>query len=224
MTYLKLNWNIPGANELIRVTQLAQDMLCNGVSGATLKYIPMDSQRNGNTMPSLEIVEFVGNSTTSWKAYLTKTSSIQIATPLWGESTCDRWSRLIKNRDPSQYKDRLSQVWDSHVIKIRRSRDRLIFNKGITILVRRHRYIETATWLQKKCLMCVHLNKCIRTGVSRVIYTQIAQDMQDATYLLGKSLKCGWGRRWVWVLSSTKVSIYQIFIRVGMKLKFHQAH
>ena len=34
---------------------------------------------------------------------------------------------------------------DSHV-KIRRSRDRLIFNMGISILVRRHLYIETALW------------------------------------------------------------------------------
>ena len=32
------------------------------------------------------------------------------------------------------------------ILKIRRSRDRLIFNMGIPILVRRHIYIETAPW------------------------------------------------------------------------------
>ena len=32
------------------------------------------------------------------------------------------------------------------MLKVRRSRDRLIFNMGIPILVRRHLYIETASW------------------------------------------------------------------------------
>ena len=44
---------------------------------------------------------------------------------------------------PSQYKDRLSRHGIT-MLKIRRSRDRLIFNVGIIILVRRHLYIETA--------------------------------------------------------------------------------
>ena len=35
------------------------------------------------------------------------------------------------------------------MLKIRRSRDRLIFNMGIPILVRRHLYIETAPWTNK---------------------------------------------------------------------------
>ena len=42
-----------------------------------------------------------------------------------------------------QYKDRLSQVLGIPMLKIRRSWDRLIFNMGIPILVRRHLYIET---------------------------------------------------------------------------------
>ena len=46
----------------------------------------------------------------------------------------------------SQYKDCLSQVWGIPMLKIRRSRDRLIFNMGIPMLVR-HLYIESAPWL-----------------------------------------------------------------------------
>ena len=34
------------------------------------------------------------------------------------------------------------------MLKIRRSQDRLIFNMGIPILVRRHLYIDTAPWIQ----------------------------------------------------------------------------
>ena len=40
----------------------------------------------------------------------------------------------------SQYKDRLFQEWGFPILKIRRLRDRLIFNMGIPILVR-HLYI-----------------------------------------------------------------------------------
>ena len=43
-------------------------------------------------------------------------------------------------------KKRLSHVWGIPMSKIRRSRDRLIFNMGIPILVRRHLFIETAPW------------------------------------------------------------------------------
>ena len=35
------------------------------------------------------------------------------------------------------------------MLKIRRSRDRLIFNMGISILVRRHLYIEAAPWIHR---------------------------------------------------------------------------
>ena len=51
------------------------------------------------------------------------------------------------DRAPSQYKDRLSQVWEF-------LRDRLIFNMGIPILVRRHLYIETAPRLPKELVQC----------------------------------------------------------------------
>ena len=49
---------------------------------------------------------------------------------------------ILTSKAPSQYKDRLFQVW-GHV-KIRQSWDYLIFSMGIPILVRRHLYIETA--------------------------------------------------------------------------------
>ena len=41
--------------------------------------------------------------------------------------------KQVRPRAPSQYKDRLSQVWGIPMLKIRRS-------------VRRHLYIETAPW------------------------------------------------------------------------------
>ena len=40
------------------------------------------------------------------------------------------------------------------MLKIRRSRDRLIFNMGIPILVRRHLYIETAPWSPLCAVVC----------------------------------------------------------------------
>ena len=57
---------------------------------------------------------------------------------------------LKTSRAPSQYKDRLSQVWIT-ILKIKWSRDRLIFNTGILILVRRHLYIDVLSWLQREC-------------------------------------------------------------------------
>ena len=49
-------------------------------------------------------------------------------------TVCTHWSL-------SQYKDCLSQAWDCHVKD--KTRDRLILNMEIPILVRRHLYIET---------------------------------------------------------------------------------
>ena len=48
-------------------------------------------------------------------------------------------------RAPSQYKDGLSS-YGIPVLKIRRSRDHLIFIMGIPILVRRYLYTETTAW------------------------------------------------------------------------------
>ena len=48
-------------------------------------------------------------------------------------------------RAPSRYKDGLSR-YGIPILKIRRSRDRLIFNIGIPILVRRHLSFETTPW------------------------------------------------------------------------------
>ena len=66
--------------------------------------------------------------------YLTVTTNYM----LW-----DTTVTLERHMGPSQYKDRLSQVMGIPMLKIRRSRDRLIFNMVIPILVRRHLYIET---------------------------------------------------------------------------------
>ena len=51
---------------------------------------------------------------------------------------------------PSPYKDRLSQVWGIPMLYKRLSRDRLVFNMEIPILVRRHLYIATAPWFPIK--------------------------------------------------------------------------
>ena len=49
---------------------------------------------------------------------------------------------LMHLRSPFQYKETFP-VYGIPVLKIRRSGDRLIFSRGIPILVRRHFYIET---------------------------------------------------------------------------------
>ena len=54
----------------------------------------------------------------------------------------------IKAWSPSQYKDRLSRH-RTPMLKTRWSQGRLIFNMGMSILVRRHLYIETATPVQE---------------------------------------------------------------------------
>ena len=41
-------------------------------------------------------------------------------------------------------------------ITIRRQRDRLIFNRMIPILVRRHPYIDTRLWIRKYTSGCIH--------------------------------------------------------------------
>ena len=51
----------------------------------------------------------------------------------------------MRSRALSQYKDRLPR-YGIPMLKIRRSRDRLIFNMAIAILVRRHLDIEMASW------------------------------------------------------------------------------
>ena len=58
------------------------------------------------------------------------------------------WKGFLQG--PSQYKDRLSSC-GIPMFKIGRSRDRLIFNMGIPILVRRHLYIETAPCCYSYC-------------------------------------------------------------------------
>ena len=58
--------------------------------------------------------------------------------------------RASHSRALSQYKDRFSGV-GIPMLKIRRSLDRLIFNKGIPILVRRHLYIEMGPSLLEYC-------------------------------------------------------------------------
>ena len=56
-------------------------------------------------------------------------------------------------RAPSQYKDRLSS-YGIHMLEIRRSRNPLIFNMGIPILVRQRLYIEMAP----SCLTSRHVD------------------------------------------------------------------
>ena len=56
-------------------------------------------------------------------------------------------NRSLKSRPISLKKDRLSR-YRITMLKIRRSRDLRIFNVRISILVRRHLYIETASRLQ----------------------------------------------------------------------------
>ena len=58
--------------------------------------------------------------------------------------------RASHGRALSQYKYRFSGM-EIPMFKIRRSRDRLIFKKGIPILVRRHLYIETGPKLLECC-------------------------------------------------------------------------
>ena len=59
-------------------------------------------------------------------------------------------------RAPSQYKDSLSR-YGIPMLKIRRLQNRLIFNIGISILLRQHLYIETAPrFLNKLSLSYIH--------------------------------------------------------------------
>ena len=60
---------------------------------------------------------------------------------LWGDTHW--WNG---NRAPSQYKRPSFPAMRIPMLRIRRSRDRLIFNMGIPILVRLHPYIETVPW------------------------------------------------------------------------------
>ena len=73
------------------------------------------------------------------------------------------------------------------VLKIRRSRDRLFFNMGIPMLVRRHLYIETARrshskfiWLIRTFKLCCHLwlvyVEFRVTGISEFIPTWYRQN------------------------------------------------
>ena len=56
---------------------------------------------------------------------------------------------------PFQYKDRLSG-YGIPILKIRRSRDRLIFNMGIPIQVSWHLYIDTAPWVRLQNVIIVN--------------------------------------------------------------------
>ena len=76
----------------------------------------------------------------------------------------------IDNRAVSQYKGRISKVWGS-TLKIRR-RDRLIFNMGIHILVRRPLVIETAPRTLTKAMLMIFILVLTVTTASHFIRYQ----------------------------------------------------
>ena len=68
------------------------------------------------------------------------------------------------------------------MLKIRRLRDRLIFNKGIPILVRRHLYIETAPWLPSQSDTCN--GKYIAMSRRHYVATHICQDCSKGVHTI----------------------------------------
>ena len=70
-------------------------------------------------------------------------------------------NRCLGARAMSQYKDRLSQIWDPM------SWDHLILNIVISILVRRYLYIDTGPWI-------LHTNRWVKPKFHLTIYyTQV---------------------------------------------------
>ena len=80
---------------------------------------------------------------------------------LWPDPCSTQGSKDFATWAPSQYKDRLTR-YGIPILKIRQSRDRLIFNMGIHILVRGHLYIETAPCPRRLCDICGRIaKKCL---------------------------------------------------------------
>ena len=74
------------------------------------------------------------------------------------------------------------------MLKIRRSRDRLIFNMGIPTLVRRHLYIETAPWFQwvtssKPFHLDINVMICMYKCVARIESNHVYQASKEFIFL-----------------------------------------
>ena len=79
---------------------------------------------------------------TGMKTHIENSTASQCASKYNDKLVIYNWEH--KRPEPCfNIKNAFPRNGDSH-LKIRRSQDRLIFNKGIPILVRRHLYIETA--------------------------------------------------------------------------------
>ena len=96
---------------------------------------------------------------------------------------------MIRTRAQSQCKNRLSRMGIS-MLKIRRSRDRLIFSTRIPILVRWHLYVETVPRCRVRNMMKRFLHP---PGHYLSLFLQYFFDVECATWFVFRSFQISFG-------------------------------
>ena len=109
---------------------------------------------------------------------------------------------------PSQYKNRLPQVLGFTFFKIRRSRDRLFFKMGISMLAR-HRYIETPPVFSAKDVIYLEQKQKLRQEKDTLEIQMLCLNLNPVKNLSALCIQV----KWVEPSSMTYIHEYQYQVR-----------